>query len=412
MPVELVVQNEFNHHQQSINHLILRNFISTGFYFPPHLHYFTPRPSLLLEAMTPHGKQQKLKPGLSSLFFFDKAMKYLLLALSFVALSIKFPLIASFLCIMNHHNQSPQSVLVDNNMQDFSASKTGKSTFHQRMSSEAHSEENTDNSINASSPATHTSGINHVRSLVFELASLVGELCSLFLKRVPLDSPYVPLPPASLAEEQVEAATNNNDDEAFSISRPNKIDDKDVARMMGSVLLKLIELGHSLNLQLGTVIQRKMSLNAKKYPADLCRGKSGKYTEYSSVTGITKEEGQSLLHFGECEESETVLGFLESLEGLTQDIGNFAGERHWTRYHKPRNLVLALLGELGEVSTTHLDGSLPLLFALTKLNRFRHTCRCSLLRSFSGVATAPPLTVLQRKTWTRSAKNWLMLPSI
>lgn len=35
---------------------------------------------------------------------------------------------------------------------------------------------------------------------------------------------------------------------------------------------------------------------------------------------------------------------------LTQSIRDFAAERKWSRYHQPRNLLLALTGELGELA--------------------------------------------------------------
>ena len=36
--------------------------------------------------------------------------------------------------------------------------------------------------------------------------------------------------------------------------------------------------------------------------------------------------------------------------GLAAALERFADERHWPRYHTPRNLVLALTGEVGELA--------------------------------------------------------------
>ena len=229
-------------------------------------------------------------------------------------------------------NQSPKSVAIGDMKQfathgDESSAKTGVDSFG-----------NND-----------TPGIQHPRSMVFELAGLVGELCSIFLQKNILDAPYTYLTPAGSAEDTI--MTDNPNDEEFSIARPNAINDEKVHQAMAKILLKLFELAHCLSLELEAVIVQKMQLNARKYPAELCRGKAGKYTEYSSITGITKDEGQSTLSQGTTRDGqETIQGFLESLERLTQDIGSFATERQWSRYHKPRNLILALLGELGEVS--------------------------------------------------------------
>ena len=214
--------------------------------------------------------------------------------------------------------------------------------------------------------------LEHPRSLVFEIAALVGELSTLFLTRVPLDPPLEPLPDASSSDDDGDDDNNtdntaNDDDDKdsrkeFVISRPTTvaIEDSDVANTMGKVLLKLLQLSHALDLKLVTLIRTKMALNNKKYPASLCRGKAGKYTKYSAVTGITKDAGQSTLDVqddkagnlrkGAPETKETVSDFLGSLDQVTVDIGDFATERLWYRYHKPRNLLLALLGELGEVS--------------------------------------------------------------
>mmetsp|Transcript_30868 Transcript_30868/g.98538 ORF Transcript_30868/g.98538 Transcript_30868/m.98538 type:complete len:230 (+) Transcript_30868:1-690(+) len=39
-----------------------------------------------------------------------------------------------------------------------------------------------------------------------------------------------------------------------------------------------------------------------------------------------------------------------TLEQLRQDVGAFAEERDWDQFHTPRNLLLALVGEVGELS--------------------------------------------------------------
>ena len=215
------------------------------------------------------------------------------------------------------------------------------------------------------------SSMDHPRALVFEIAALVGGLSTLFLTRVPLDPPLEPLPDADDNDADTNDSTTNNSAE-FVISQPSTvaIGDKDVAKTMGKVLLKLLELSHALDLKLVSLIRTKMALNNKKYPASLCRGKAGKYTKYSAVTGITKDAGQSTLDVNadndnnsdNYNETETVQDFLASLEQVTVDLDDFATERLWYRYHKPRNLLLALLGELGEVRALKIvDNPIPLL---------------------------------------------------
>ncbi|KAF4370353.1 hypothetical protein CsatB_024810 [Cannabis sativa] len=48
---------------------------------------------------------------------------------------------------------------------------------------------------------------------------------------------------------------------------------------------------------------------------------------------------------GEDSENESV-----SLDLLKQKMADFAKERNWEQYHSPRNLLLAMVGEVGELS--------------------------------------------------------------
>lgn len=40
----------------------------------------------------------------------------------------------------------------------------------------------------------------------------------------------------------------------------------------------------------------------------------------------------------------------DSLTSLTEKIRQFAAEREWEKFHTPRNLLLALVGEVGELA--------------------------------------------------------------
>jgi dCTP diphosphatase len=83
------------------------------------------------------------------------------------------------------------------------------------------------------------------------------------------------------------------------------------------------------------------------------QGKAGKYTEYSGATGITKDEGQSTLQNSlksHSMEGKLNHSFPDCVSHLTAAIGKFASDREWSKFHLPRNLMLALLGELGELA--------------------------------------------------------------
>jgi len=76
------------------------------------------------------------------------------------------------------------------------------------------------------------------------------------------------------------------------------------------------------------------------------KGQAHKYDHYSSQTGI-KKQGQSI---GES------LSIFKSppweyirISRLQAILREFVAEREWGKYHAPRNLLLALVGEMGEL---------------------------------------------------------------
>ena len=92
----------------------------------------------------------------------------------------------------------------------------------------------------------------------------------------------------------------------------------------------------------------------------ISQGKSGKYTNYSKHTGITKTEGQSTIDTPlnsrsedsseNSEPSSDGMDDTTTIEGVTTLIRKFANDRLWNRYHTPRNIALAILGEVGELA--------------------------------------------------------------
>jgi NTP pyrophosphatase (non-canonical NTP hydrolase) len=84
------------------------------------------------------------------------------------------------------------------------------------------------------------------------------------------------------------------------------------------------------------------------------QGKVAKYTEYSSVTAITKSQGQSTLMYQVepwAKTGEDVSNWRSSLvvEKMMSELRLFVGERHWGFSHRPRNLMLAMISEVGEL---------------------------------------------------------------
>jgi dCTP diphosphatase len=113
---------------------------------------------------------------------------------------------------------------------------------------------------------------------------------------------------------------------------------------MGEVLAGIILAAETCQMEIYDCIFKKMKLNEKKYPVELVKGKSGKYTSYSDHTGITKTEGQSTL------EVQVDGAGTQTVKDITNLISGFATDRLWSRFHTPRSLVLAIMGELGELA--------------------------------------------------------------
>jgi dCTP diphosphatase len=169
-----------------------------------------------------------------------------------------------------------------------------------------------------------------VRNLIFRLTALTGSLALVMLR------------------DTADASFDDLDMELDSES------------IMTRMLATLLRLSASLSMDLHAACHNKIKLNAKKYPVELCKGSADKYTEYSKVTGISKTAGQSTI-----EESDSTNPFdmnnasgdeinesflAHSVPALTVQTRQFAADRDWHRYHTPRNLLLALTGELGELS--------------------------------------------------------------
>ena len=213
------------------------------------------------------------------------------------------------------------------------------------------------------------------RTQVLHLGAAVGTLCSSLLAHAPLDpSDRNPLakgvdesttfPPtlAELPDSSSFWSSSNTSPSALSGR-------KHIAQSMGSVFLALFLTASACGVDLRSCILNKLQLNAKKYPVELCRGKSGKYTDYSHRTGITADRQSQSTVGGTNDDSthsevddggdsssdnsndgEEDIHNDPSIAALTQRIRAFATDRQWSRYHTPRNIALAMMGEVGELA--------------------------------------------------------------
>jgi dCTP diphosphatase len=167
------------------------------------------------------------------------------------------------------------------------------------------------------------------RTQILSLGALIGILSGAFVANAPLD-------PTREALTDLEGSENEKP--------PPFVADPSIQSAMGDVLWALCMTGASCDLDLRSCILKKVQLNARKYPVDLCKGKEGKYTKYSKETGITKDEGQSTIHEGILDDKT------QSVTEISDMINKFSTDRLWDRFHTPRNLLLALSGEFGELA--------------------------------------------------------------
>jgi dCTP diphosphatase len=145
--------------------------------------------------------------------------------------------------------------------------------------------------------------------------------------------------------------------------------EKNLPRIVGEILLSLIYLSHLVDINLFSAILAKIKLNGKKYPVEFCKGLSEKYTTYSNATGITKTQGQTILvedsstsparrpATAEIKTSSSPTSVIVNeedntvtLEEISQRLIQFCAERDWDKFHQPRSLCIALMGEIGELA--------------------------------------------------------------
>jgi hypothetical protein len=97
--------------------------------------------------------------------------------------------------------------------------------------------------------------VDQIRNRLFSLSALVGKLSAVFLGDLPLDS-------------QEDGVSDEARTAAFQCS--------DVADLMTNLLAVLESTASLMSLDVTTCILKKVQLNRKKYPVELCAGRAGK----------------------------------------------------------------------------------------------------------------------------------------
>ena len=193
----------------------------------------------------------------------------------------------------------------------------------------------TTNDTKISEVEPNNNSIATIRDLIFELGAITGMICTTFMS-VPHD----------FNRTDDESRPSPNDDPFWTEPSPQK---EELSRQLGELFLHLFRISASCHLDLCTCVLKKIELNGQKYPVELCKGKAGKYTDYSEHTGITTTEGQCTINTP-TKASSNDMEDTTTVEGITILIRNFADERLWHRHHCPRNIALAMMGEVGELA--------------------------------------------------------------
>ena len=155
--------------------------------------------------------------------------------------------------ILNHHNTNSLS------MTSSKSSSSDNVNLHMTASG-------TTSAITSSSSTQPQSQIQQPRDIMFQIGMIVGQLCQIALTELPK------LPIGGSVKDQ-----SQDQDHANLITT------------LTELFLTLCQLCDSYNnISIVHSIQNKMILNNQKYPVELCKGKAGKYTQYSHLTGITK----------------------------------------------------------------------------------------------------------------------------
>lgn len=220
------------------------------------------------------------------------------------------------------------------------------------------------NNIQITTPTTTPSPSTtcKARNQLLQLGIEMGNLCQKMLTCAPPFDPelHPPYHESSLKEQEPfwsslhekEKGNNENSHEKKIMQDDDCERREEVYGAIRSLFQTLVVFCDVCGIDLSVAIVKKMELNGKKYPVELCKGKSGKYTKYSLQTGITKTN-QSTLDDGENQpqaQSNNDEGRRKSISDITLAIRQFALERNWSKYHTPRNITLAMMGEVGELA--------------------------------------------------------------
>ena len=153
-----------------------------------------------------------------------------------------------------------------------------------------------------------------------------------------------------------------------------------------SVFSILIHIGMQFGFSLLVLVERKMEVNKAKYPPKLCKQTNDiqKYTTYSTVTGIKKDSDLKIYKQSDATAPkagrEAYFQFFRHLPLTAEKAHTFAVERGWQDKYNGVSISLALMSELGE-----LTSAMNWIDEETKLNDLTINQRDAILRELADI---------------------------
>ena len=100
-------------------------------------------------------------------------------------------------------------------------------------------------------------------------------------------------------------------------------------------------------------IIRKTNLNKLKCPKEIAYGSCEHYEKYSAVTGITRYHGQltidTIIKDSNLSHKDNI-DFMSKVPTLNKYLYECTKEQGWIETHTPRNLIIGLIAETGELA--------------------------------------------------------------
>ncbi|KAL3154866.1 hypothetical protein ABBQ38_011408 [Trebouxia sp. C0009 RCD-2024] len=149
-------------------------------------------------------------------------------------------------------------------------------------------------------------------------------------------------------------------------------DKRHVEEEMSDVLLYLIRMADVCGIDLANAVQRKIQMNAEKYPAEVCRGSSAKYTSYNRGSELAEDQNNKRKRFSD-EQLAALTDLADEANWSLLSVGKEVREQFCSKHEiskerlhnffnnrKPKDLKKRKLGLPGSSDTIKTEPSVDL----------------------------------------------------